>query len=86
MEPEEMGFGPIDDNVFAPGYDTSTLARLPENLGQSLDALSEDRAYLEENGVFEPDLIDSLIQVKREELRSFSGNPHPLEHMLYFSL
>jgi len=86
MEPEEMGFGPIDDNVFAPGYDTSALARLPENLGQSLDALSEDRAYLEENGVFEPDLIDSLIQVKREELRSFSGNPHPLEHMLYFSL
>lgn len=86
MEPEKMGFGPIDDNVFEPGYDTSNLARLPENLGEALSALERDRGFLEENGVFEPDLIDSYVQVKRKELQGFSGNPHPLEHMLYFSL
>ncbi len=86
MIPEEMGFGPLDDNVFAPGYDTSGLHRLPENLGQALDALEDDRRFLEENGVFEPDLIDNVIEVKRAELGLFSGNPHPMEHMLYFSL
>jgi glutamine synthetase len=86
MEPEKMGFGPIDDNVFAPGYDTSNLARLPENLSQALDALGRDRQFLEENGVFETDLIDEYIRVKRAELLGFVGNPHPMEHMLYFSL
>jgi glutamine synthetase len=86
MIPEEMGFGPLDDNVFAPGYDTAGLHRLPENLGRALDALEDDRQFLEENGVFEPDLIDNLIKVKRAELGLFRGNPHPMEHMLYFSL
>jgi len=86
MKPEEMGFGPVDDNVFAPGYDTSGLAVLPRTLGEALAALSADRAFLEEEGVFEPDLIDTWMDVKRRETEFFSGNPHPLEHFLYFNL
>ncbi|MCK5786641.1 MAG: type I glutamate--ammonia ligase [Candidatus Sabulitectum sp.] len=86
MVPEEMGFGPIDENVFAEGYDTSNLTRLPTSLDEAMDSLEEDRDFLESDGVFTPDLLDALIQVKRNETALFKGNPHPLEHQLYFSL
>ncbi len=86
MKPEALGYGPLDDNVFAPGYDTSGLSVLPESLGEALDSLSEDRAFLEEGEVFQPDLIDAYIDVKRHEALMFRGNPHPLEHFLYFNI
>ncbi len=86
MVPEDMGFGPIDDNVFAEGYDTSDLLCLPTSLGQALDALEDDREFLESNDVFTDDFIDSFLKVKRQEAALFAGNPHPLEHRLYFSL
>ena len=86
MVPEEMGFGPIEANVFEPGYDTSGLEVLPESLDQALDSLETDRSFLEEGGVFEPDLIEAYIDAKREETALLRGNPHPLEHFLYFNI
>jgi glutamine synthetase len=86
MEPEKMGFGPIDQNVFAHGYDTSGLKCLPESLEEALDSLAADRAFLESDDVFSPDLIDAFMDVKRSEAALFRGNPHPMEHRLYFSL
>ncbi len=86
MEPEKMGFGPIDENVFRNGYDTSGLHCLPESLGEALDSLAEDREFLQTDDVFTPDLIDAFIGIKRSEAALFRGNPHPLEHKLYFSL
>lgn len=86
MEPEKMGFGPIDDNVFRDGYDTTGLLCLPENLSEAIDSLAEDREFLQEEDVFTPDLIDAFISIKRNEAQLFRGNPHPLEHRLYFSL
>ncbi len=81
-----MGFGPIDENVFAQGYDTSDLSQLPTSLDEALDSLAEDREFLESDDVFTPDLIDAFINIKRKETDLFKGNPHPLEHKLYFSL
>lgn len=86
MVPEEMGFGPIDENVFAGDYDTSKLTCLPTSLDEALGALGKDRVFLESNDVFSPDLIDAFIDVKQQEADLFKGNPHPLEHKLYFSL
>lgn len=86
MEPEKMGFGPIDENVFRDGYDTSGLHCLPTSLHEALDSLAEDREFLQTDDVFTPDLIDAFLDVKREEADLFRGNPHPLEHGLYFSL
>lgn len=86
MVPEEMGFGPIDENVFADGYDTSDLTCLPTSLDEALDSLADDREFLESDDVFTPDFIDAFIDVKRNETALFKGNPHPLEHQLYFSL
>ena len=86
MNPEKLGFGPIDDNVYATGYETSELARLPASLDEALDALSADRSFLRKNDVFTEDLIEEYIAIKRSECSLFMGAPHPLEHKLYFNL
>jgi glutamine synthetase len=86
MDPGKLGFGPIDENVFAEGYDTANLQMLPRNLGEALDALEADRKFLENKDVFSKDMIDDYIQMKRDEVASFQGSPHPKEHSLYFSL
>jgi glutamine synthetase len=86
MDPTESGYGPIDENVFAGGYDTSSLAMLPLSLNEALEALESDREFLEEGGVFSSEMIDDYITMKRGELELFRGSPHPREHSLYFSL
>jgi len=86
MDPEKLGYGPIDENVFADDYNTDDLHKLPLNLGEALDALEADRDFLEEGGVFSAEMIDDYIEMKREEIASFLGNPHPREYSLYFNL
>lgn len=86
MNPEELGYGPIDENVFTDDYNTENLHRLPASLGEALDALETDREFLEEGGVFSKEMIDGYLEMKRNEVASFLGSPHPREHSLYFSL
>ncbi|MCK5064169.1 MAG: type I glutamate--ammonia ligase [Candidatus Fermentibacteraceae bacterium] len=86
MNPQKLGYGPIDANVFSDGFDTGNLPILPGTLEEALDALSEDREFLQKNDVFASELIDDYIRVKREEAASFYGSPHPREHTLYFNL
>jgi len=86
LDPGRLGFGPIDENVFQEDFDTSKLATLPRSLDEALDGLLHDRAFLEQEGVFPPDLIDEYVGAKRRECAIFRGNPHPLEHKLYFGL
>ena len=86
MDPEKLGFGPVEDDVFRPDYETSELARLPRSLGEALDELNADRAFLMKNSVFSEDLIDEYISIKRLEAGLFLDCPHPLEHKLYFNL
>ena len=86
MDPGKMGFGPLEENVFRDGYDASALPILPDSLDSALDALEADRDFLQEGDVFMPELIDRFIDAKREETAIFCGNPHPMEHMLYFNL
>jgi glutamine synthetase len=86
LDPTECGYGPIDENVFEKGYNTSALAMLPRSLGSALEALQDDREFLEDGGVFSPEMIDDYIKMKRDELEMFRGSPHPREHSLYFSL
>lgn len=86
MDPEKLGYGPIDENVFEGGYNTEDLHMLPANLGEALDALETDREFLEDGEVFSKEMIDDYIEMKRDEVASFQGSPHPKEHSLYFSL
>ncbi len=59
----------------------------PGSLGEVLDALEKDHAFLLEGGVFTPDLIETWISYKRtRELAPVNLRPVPYEFFLYYDL
>ncbi len=59
----------------------------PGSLGEVLNALEEDHAFLLEGGVFTPDLIETWVSYKRErELAPVNLRPVPYEFFLYYDL
>jgi glutamine synthetase len=54
-------------------------------LEQALDSLEKDKSFLLEGGVFNKELIDAYIGVKREEVTRVNMTTHPVEFDLYFS-
>jgi len=60
-------------------------AHTPGSLGEALDALAADRAFLTKGGVFTDDLIENWIEWKvEEELKPMALRPHPYEFHLYY--
>jgi glutamine synthetase len=84
MDPGE----PLDKNI----YDLSPeekkgVPSVPGSLGQALDALEKDRAYLEKSDVFTSDAIDMWLEYKREkEVSVMAQRPHPMEFELYYDI
>lgn len=56
------------------------------SLEQALDCLSADREYLKAGGVFTDDLIDSYIELKRQDVSYIAMTTHPAEFELYYSV
>jgi glutamine synthetase len=56
------------------------------SLGQALEALDKDRAFLKAGGVFSDSLIDGYIALKEGEIARFSKTTHPIEFEMYYSL
>ncbi len=87
INPADHNFGPYDDNVFAwPEDKKATLNSVPENLTQALDALEADHDYLLAGDVFNIELIESFIAMKRKEVAEVYNRPHPMEVSLYYSV
>nr|WP_219852887.1 type I glutamate--ammonia ligase [Streptomyces solincola] len=77
---------PIDADLHGT-EDGHTLARLPESLGEAMNALERDHDYLLEGGVFTADLIETYVAFKRErEVEAIRQRPHPYEFALYFDV
>lgn len=55
------------------------------SLREALNALSKDREYLKEGGVFNDDFIDSYIDLKMQEVERTDMTPHPVEFDMYYS-
>jgi glutamine synthetase len=67
--------------------EAAKIKSTPGSLGEVLDALEKDNAFLLEGGVFTKDLIDTWISYKRErELAPVNLRPVPYEFFLYFDL
>jgi glutamine synthetase len=87
MDPTALGFGPVDEDIFAWGPERrASIRALPTSLGQAVDALEADHAFLMEGGVFSADLIERWIARKRREERDVLNRPHPYEVELYYDL
>lgn len=78
---------PMEKDLYdLPPEETANIPTVAPTLEQALDALEEDRAFLNEGDVFSDDLIDAYIQLKREEVSRVNSTTHPLEIELYYSL
>jgi glutamine synthetase len=62
------------------------IKTLPGSLGEALDALEKDHDFLLEGGVFTEDLLESYIEIKREEVAEANLRPSPIEYEMYFDL
>jgi len=87
LDPTALGFGPVDEDVFAwPPERRATIRALPTSLEEALQALERDRGFLLEGGVFSAEMLDRWVTKKREEERQVRDRPHPYEIELYYDL
>lgn len=55
------------------------------SLEEALAALDADRDFLKEGGVFDDDMIDAYIELKKEDIEQVNMTTHPVEFSLYYS-
>jgi len=70
-------------------YDPAVSRGIPQvagSLKQALEALDGDREFLKVGGVFSDDLIDSFIELKREEVEALDLTPQPIEFKMYYGV
>ncbi len=84
IEPGE----PMDKDLYElEPEEAKKIKSTPGSLGEVLNALEKDHAFLLEGGVFTPDLIETWISYKRtRELAPVNLRPVPYEFFLYYDL
>jgi len=78
---------PLRADLFhMPLEELAAIPALPRGLGEALDALESDRAFLLAGGVFTEDLLETWIALKRAEEKELAERPHPREFELYLGV
>jgi glutamine synthetase len=79
---------PMDKDLYElEPEEAKKIKSTPGSLGEVLNALEKDHAFLLEGGVFTPDLIETWISYKRtRELAPVNLRPVPYEFFLYYDL
>ena len=87
LDPREMGFGPLDKNIYELSeVEKNEIRSLPGSLSEALNALELDHEFLLAGDVFTKDLIESWISHKRGEIQEVERTVYPKEYELYFDL
>lgn len=76
----------FDKNLYALSKEESN--QVPDMCGslqEAIDALKADHAFLLEGGVFTSELIESYIELKKEEITRLNMTVHPVEFDMYYS-
>ena len=77
----------MDKNLYdLPPEELKEVPTVSGSLRGSLEALSEDRAFLKKGGVFTDEQIDAYIELKMEEVYKWEHTPHPVEFQMYYSV
>ncbi len=77
----------MDKNLY--NLQPEELAKIPQvafSLEDALSNLDKDREFLLKGDVFSNDLIDSYIELKKEEVVRLRMATHPIEFEMYYSL
>jgi glutamine synthetase len=79
---------PIDKDLYElPPEEHKGIAQVPTSLPAVIDSLEADHAFLLEGDVFTSDLIETWIDLKREqEIAPIQLRPHPHEFELYYDV
>jgi len=78
---------PLDKNIYQlTPEEAAGVPTVPGSLAEALDALESDHDFLLAGGVFTRDLLESYVEVKREEVDAVNLRPHPMEFELYYSV
>ena len=87
IDPTAAGFGPIDEDIFSWSAEKrATIKSLPTSLEEALTALQNDHEFLIAGNVFNYEMIENWIKMKRSEDLQIRNRPHPYEIHLYFDL
>ncbi len=77
---------PAEKDLFE-AENMSKYEQVKGSLGEVLTALEEDNDFLQEGGVFTPDLISAYVDYKREaEVDAVRLRPHPQEFVMYYGI
>lgn len=78
---------PMDKDLYdLPPEEAAELQTVATSLDEAIAALNKDRAFLKEGGVFTDEVIDSYIELKKQEIERLHMTTHPVEFELYYSL
>jgi glutamine synthetase len=79
---------PLDRDIYEMTRDEMKKLKIgttPGSLGEAIDALERDHAFLVKGDVFTEDLIETWVTYKREkELDPLRLRPHPHEFAMYY--
>jgi glutamine synthetase len=79
---------PLDKDIYDLGpEELAKVPSMPGSLGEALDALENDHAFLLKGDVFTEELLETYIAYKREkEDQAVRLRPHPYEFALYYDI
>ncbi|GAA2181754.1 type I glutamate--ammonia ligase [Brooklawnia cerclae] len=78
---------PVDKDLYElPPEEHANIAQVPGSLDEVLLALENDKDFLLAGDVFTPDLIDTWISLKQDEIAALRQRPHPYEFELYYGI
>lgn len=78
---------PTDKNLYTlSAREARRIKTLPKSLEEALDALERDHDFLLEGGVFSSELLETWIDLKREEAAQVRLRPSPIEYAMYYDI
>jgi glutamine synthetase len=78
---------PMDKNMYdLPPEELAKVPQVPASLGEALDYLEDDHAFLLKGDVFTQDFLEMWVSHKRKEADALRLRPHPYEFHLYYDV
>lgn len=79
---------PLDKDIYdLEPEELKKVPTLPGSLGEALNHLKQDHAFLLKGDVFSKDLVDTWINYKmKNEVQAMNLRPHPYEFALYYDI
>src|SRR5437899_7984011 len=76
---------PLDKNIYElPPEELAKVPNVPSSLGEALDHLEKDHAFLLQGDVFTQDFLEIWVSHKRQEHDALHLLPHPYDFLLYY--